>query len=148
MKRQYKHLGWVLLAVSSSACSEPDVSIIDGGRLCVYGAAPAAPGSHGPPQAFVTDQPITVTVSTEDCISVCVQDEVATCSVSLAGTTLTVRSELSYDEPPEGEGCIALCGSLTAVCESPPLPMGDYTIAHGDDRRSLAVPSTDVPPCG
>ncbi|MBW2456172.1 MAG: hypothetical protein JRI68_16755, partial [Deltaproteobacteria bacterium] len=117
------------------------------GQLCVYGEAPEVPGSHGPPQTFVGDQPIYVTVSTDSCISACIQDEVASCTVSRSGTTLTVTSELSYDEPPEGEGCIALCGSLTAECSSPPLPPASYSIVHGDAHHELGVPSADVPPC-
>ena len=134
-------------AAALCACAEPDVTLIDAGQLCVYGAAPEVPGSYGPPQIFDSDQPVVVTVSTESCISACIQDEVATCAVTRSGATLTVVSELSYDEPPDGEGCIALCGSLTAECQSPPLPTGSYAIIHGDAQYQLGVPSVDVPPC-
>ncbi len=147
MNQQSKLLGLATLAIAVTACAGPDVELVDDGRLCVYAVAPETPGSHGPTQAFDSNQPVFVTVTTEECISACIQNEVASCSVSRSGTTLTVRSELSYDDPPDGEACIAVCGSLTALCNSQRLPAGAYTIVHGNARHELAVPSTGVEPC-
>ncbi|RLB65406.1 MAG: hypothetical protein DRI90_02090, partial [Deltaproteobacteria bacterium] len=69
MNQQSKLLGLVTLATAVGACAGPDVEIIDGGELCVYAVAPDPPGSHGPSQTFDSNQPVTITVSTDECIS-------------------------------------------------------------------------------
>ncbi len=137
-------LAWLSLA----GCFQPDVERFDEGKLCLYAHAPESPGMAGPAQDFAVGEPLFASVSTEDCISACIENELATCAVRVAGNLITVHSELSWDEPPGEQVCIALCGSLGAVCTSGPLAAGVYTVTHGGELRVLSVPSTNIAPCG
>ena len=134
--------------VIATACSGPDVERIDEGKLCIYASMPDSPGMEGPTQDFVAGEPVFVSVSTEDCISACIENELAACTVTVDGEQLTVSSELSWNEPSGEQACIDLCGSLGAICASDPLPTGAYQVVHGSTQRTLSIPSNGVEPCG
>ena len=137
----------VILTLAPSACGGPDVEASDVGKLCVYATAPANPGANSPAQSFASEKQIHVSVTLDNCLSACIRNELASCSVAQQGQRLIISSGFSYDDPAAGEACIALCNSLSAVCQTGPLAAGNYVIEHGDDEYALSVPSKDVPPC-
>lgn len=113
MKHSTAILGVVLSSVT--ACGGPDFEASDEGTLCLYGADPSSDGVDHDAQNYDAGAPVYVTVRYGDCISACVQNKVATCSVTQDGDSLTVHSHFSYDDPPAEEVCIALCGTLGAL---------------------------------
>jgi len=135
------------LALAPCGCNSADVETSDVGKLCVYATTPASPGANSPEQSFVSDQQIYVSVTLDNCLSACIRNEVASCSVAKEGQRLIVSSNFSYDKPEAGKACIALCNSLSAVCQTEPLSAGSYVVEHGSDEYTLTVPSQDVPPC-
>jgi hypothetical protein len=129
----------ILLALCGSACSSETVDAEDEGKVCL-GAPPWEPQAGS--DAIEADQRLAISVTYDECLSACIRDEFAQCSVSLEGDRIVVQSEFSYREPAPGKACIAVCYALTAECQSPPLAAGDYTLVHGDRETPLAVPSS------
>ncbi len=119
---------------------------IDEGALCLYAQAPEVPHTNGPAQLYEADQALFVTV-TLGCLSACIQDEQASCSVHREQDTLVVNSVHTYDPPPAHTGCIALCHALSATCSTEPLPAGQYQLQHGDHVVALSIPSSVEKPC-
>lgn len=69
------------------------------------------------------------------------------CSVSRDGNTLVVRSRY-WGERKDGATCEGMiCRPITASCETPALEPGRYTVAHGDERVDLRIPSLLRSPC-
>lgn len=138
---------WGLMAAAcASACADRSVVVEDTGRVCAYPAHPEAE----PPGSTVTyeaGQPVFFRVTVDECLSACIEEEVASCSVTRDGDRLVVRSTFSYDEPAGAQACIALCHSLEAVCESEPLEAGSYQVEHGDTTYPLVVPAAGTAPC-
>jgi hypothetical protein len=125
----------------------PENEARDEGRVCVYSDLPEVAGSNQPPQHLEAGQPLYFSVSYGDCLSACVRQEIASCGVELDQQELILQSHFRYDDPPPDQGCIAVCGRLTAVCRSPAVPAGRYEVRHGEARYALDLPSDVERPC-
>ena len=111
----------------------PDHEVLDAGQVCLTSAE--------------ADAPLTVTVTLDDCISACVDNEIETCSITVEGNTLRLTSAFSYDDADENEACIAICNAQQATCSSEALVPGDYVLEHGEQSHPIAIPTTDLPTC-
>lgn len=112
-------LGSMLLG----ACATEE-DLVDQGMACVSGEA-------GQPHDVSVDFGVCKSSSCDEVLH-------ASCSATLEGTTLTVEATArirSKDGP-----CTEDCGSVTAECETPPLPAGEYTLVYGEDSVALTVP--------
>jgi hypothetical protein len=84
-------------------------------------------------------QPHDVSVDFGLCTSSsCDQVEHASCTATLEGTTLTIEATARIRSK-DGQ-CTLDCGSVTAGCQTPPLPAGVYTLVYGEDSVELTVP--------
>lgn len=104
-------------ALLASGCGLHDEVITDEGQVCLAGEVQV----------------------TSPCVSACAENVDAGCSVDVAGRDITVVSHFAFDVP--DSACIALCGSLEARCELPPLAEGSYTVRHGDDTATIDMGS-------
>lgn len=136
----------VALSATLSGCGDDRVVRIDEGKLCVSSSAPDLPLRSAPEPTSPVETPVHVSVSL-GCVSACVQNEQAACTVTRHRDELRVHSVHAYDPPDPHQGCIALCGTVRATCVSEPLPSGEYTIRHGDRSYPLAVPAAAERSC-
>lgn len=112
------------------------------GRLCVLAGSPPL-AVEDMPQDFAADQPVTLDVMINSCVSGCAQDIEASCEIAVTGNALQVTSRGSYTEgTSSGIGCPDVCNFLRATCTTPPLAAGIYTVAHGGESVTLTIPST------
>lgn len=100
------------------------------------------------PQTFAADAPVYLRYFSTHCLSSsCDTDRESGCTVQLEGNVLRVESHLEWTRGP-GPACTDDCGIMTAVCQSPPLPAGTYTVRHGAQEMVLTVPSESAQaPC-
>lgn len=142
--------GGALLALAlttcCAACGSDRVTRVDEGKICLYATEPETPHQNAPAQSYLDGESVHVSV-TLGCVSACIENEEASCTVVREGQTLHVHSAHSYDPPEPETACIALCGTISAVCASQPLPAGEYEVMHGEERHPLLVPSTVEQPC-
>jgi hypothetical protein len=124
-------------------CVDSHVEASDEGRVCAYAAHPDE--AKGKTQEFDAGQRVFFTVTYDECLSACIRNEVATCTVAREGSTLVVESDFAFDEPDGKQACIAVCYALDATCETDPLEAGSYRVDHGDDSYTFVVPSTAEP---
>lgn len=145
----------VLVSLLAIACSSDPTpagnprSFVDQGRVCLYPEG-TDPGTASVPSTdlvtYVADGALLVTVQAPECLSSsCSKDRKAECTVTLRGSVLDVRSQLSFRN--EGSTCTTDCGALVARCKSPPLPVGTYRIQHGTSALTLNIPSSRRPSC-
>lgn len=92
------------------------------------------------PLDVAVGQPLDV-VFEDTCLSSCYEHGKHVCSVELVGTELRVSSTLSYERvgkvcPEGGSGG----GCHPAVCSTPALAEGSYTLVYGEAKLSFAVP--------
>ncbi len=133
------------LLAGTAACGtqQPDVVATDEGKVCAF-SAESATGSE---QSFLPNEAVYFRVTYDECLSACINNEVATCAVERNGDKLVVSSDFSYSEPSGSEPCILICYTLAASCKTEPLEAGTYQVEHGDNAYPLSIPATDVDPC-
>ena len=143
----------MLLLLLPSGCDSLDSwqahTMTDQGRVCLYADTEAASGywlGDHEDQSFVPDASVAVGFYPHVCLSSsCSRFANASCSVSLDGSTLTVSGSASYEQNVSPNvGCTSDCGLLQAVCETPSLPAGSYTLVFAGMQASFEVPSTDT----
>lgn len=120
------------------------VELEDAGELCLLdgGGDARFDGIEGGAQTLVEGNRVRFRVAVPGCLSSsCDVSREAHCAVKTKGNTLIVESYLAYNAM-ERESCTMDCGKLFATCESEPLELGQYEVVHGDQIRSLTVPST------
>jgi hypothetical protein len=86
---------------------------------------------------------VAVVVSARECLSAsCSRDVGGECSASLDGTTITITSEIFWEqnESPVAS-CTEDCGDASVTCSIADLPAGTYTVVHGEDEQPLVVPT-------
>ena len=154
--RSVSSLAWLALLSAPLALGCSDDGIGGGdelvefentGRVCLL----ADPQSFADsPQDFVANQPLTVQVTFDSCLSSsCTRDETAVCEAIADGATVAVTSSASYlDTTNSAQGCTDDCQTLSVTCEVAGLPDGDYSVSHGGNTLSFTIPSS-VPtaPC-
>lgn len=134
----------VLVFAACEGGRSPDpmpIELVDEGMACMEGRASGS---------FAADQPVTVTVDWNVCLSSsCTDDKMASCTVTVADRTVTIETRASWlDTSAAGQGCTDDCGLLQTSCETPPLAAGVYTFVLDGRSVTITVPSTvPVPPC-
>jgi hypothetical protein len=125
-------------------------SFEDEGRICLYpgGSSAADPfGWRTSPLSYEGNRALDIVITMPDCLSgSCSFDEKAECTADVEGGVIRVKSSASYRE--QGTTCTTDCRALVAKCSTAALPLGTYTVQHGDTTLALTVPSTTAPPCG
>ncbi|MCR9165352.1 MAG: hypothetical protein ACE37F_24100 [Nannocystaceae bacterium] len=119
----------LLMLAALCACDVPDEVIVDEGQVCVD---PDAVATHE------TTGDLVFTVVLDECISACAQTETS-CEAQLQGREIVVHSQGTWSD--SGDPCIAVCGTLEAECVLHDVPPGQYTVTHGEDTWTLALPS-------
>ena len=84
----------------------------------------------------------TVEVYQGGCMSSsCDRNEVASCTATLDGTTITVTSSFSWETATSGVDCTDDCGFLIAECDlASALDDGVYTLVHGSETTTISLP--------
>jgi len=130
-------------ALTAAGCSSWNpVSVENGGDLCV-----GADGFMLDPNEDVQLQSDTATTwswKADTCLSSsCSRNVVPSCTVTVAGSAVTVTSSATWEEL-RGlyVACTLDCVFVTATCAFPALPAGTYTLKHGARETPLTVPST------
>jgi hypothetical protein len=123
------------LMLLALGCGGPweTVSYVDEGILC----------------AEVRNGRLGVTVSAPECLSSnCSRDVEASCTATLDGATIEVRSEISWeDKHGPFARCNEDCGDATATCDAGLIADGNYTVVLGDARIPLTIPVPDEGSC-
>jgi len=119
-------------------CSE-EVVLDNAGTACLSTSGDWPEGG----QDFVADQPLTVVVRFDDCLSSsCDTNRQANCEISMTGDRIVVTSTASYtDEGGAGSSCTTDCVVFETSCETPALAEGDYTLVYGDEELAFHVGS-------
>jgi hypothetical protein len=106
-------------------------SYVDEGALCFEGTATE----------------VTVWVDPQLCLSSsCSRAFQGSCTATLADTTITVTSDISWEQNVGvGVDCTDDCGSTAVSCTLPPLADGTYTVLFGTEQVELVIPTTQ--PC-
>lgn len=101
------------------------------------------------PQQFTVNQPVTVSFSVFGCLSSsCSRDLEASCTVTRNGEAFAVTTAASYtDLTAQNRACTDDCHRLSAICETGPLPAGNYTFTYGGETLALTIPSEVSAPC-
>jgi hypothetical protein len=136
-----------LAAIPVLAACGALVSLEDQGTACVVGTPlMESQNGEGPDvTTYEADAPVTINVVLEDCASGCVEDIEASCSVELAGTTLSVSASASYREPSGIGACPDVCVVIDAQCTSPALPAGTHTVEYAGMSTTFDVPDQREP---
>lgn len=148
-----------MLLVVAACTDEPDTTVTNRGRGCAYAWPPTWDVNTEPsndPQvrpevptgydvrAFATNEPALLWVRTT--ASACATDVRASCSVEQRGNELVFTSHASWNEhdckireaPPV----------VTALCKSPALEAGTYSVRFGERGATFAVPDdASLDPC-
>lgn len=108
------------------------VSYVDEGALCI--------------EAGATD--LTVNVDPGECLSSsCSRAFTGACTVTLDGNTITVTSDIAWEQNvAEGAECTDDCGSTAASCTLATPADGTYTVMFGAEETELVVPVTGTCP--
>jgi len=85
-------------------------------------------------------QALHVTVEWQGCFSRCDTEVQASCSVEQAGPVLRVSSLFSRITAGPDVPCTEACQRQVAVCKTPKLKAGSYTVAFGEQSLSVRVP--------
>ncbi|MDB4972371.1 MAG: hypothetical protein JWN48_712 [Myxococcaceae bacterium] len=137
-------LAWSMVACDSDVAHRQH----DDGQVCLSNAALPAGARGLGPQVFAAGAPAFVSVVADTCLSSsCDHDRQATCTATLQGSELVVTSAFEWTSKGGDHACTADCGSLTASCQTPPLPAGHYTVRQGDVSTTFDVPGTLAAPC-
>jgi hypothetical protein len=123
----------VLALVGCNADDERTLE--DVGGLCVLGDGDSANTS------YVEDMSVDVHVVLDDCASGCASDIMASCSIELDGTTLSVHASGSYQVAGGNVACPLVCLPVEATCTSAPLAAGTYTVEYAGETTTITVPS-------
>jgi hypothetical protein len=110
-------------------------------RLAVCAVAPGG-GAEYPlvsteAQTYAVLEPLELHVVASGCGAACVDDLVQSCEVSVEAQVLRVQASFSWSER-RGE-CVLICAPIKAVCTTPPLSAGQYTVALGTRTTTLTV---------
>jgi hypothetical protein len=121
----------VLVLLAFGGCGLPGieewqlVTYIDDGELCFQNE-----GTN-----------LIIAVTAPDCLSSsCSQDLGGTCVPTVDNLTITLTSEVFWQQYVGALDCTADCGAPTVTCAIAGLPNGTYTVIHGDDQVQLVVP--------
>lgn len=129
-----------------AACSCGEVAIGTGqqvtsneGEVCLH----ADPELDVGEQVFEVGQPVHVEVRLDRCLSSsCDVDRAMSCTVD----QLAITSVARWTNRAAPEGCTDDCGTLSATCETLPLPAGTHVFTFNGDTIALTVPSTTPEP--
>lgn len=84
---------------------------------------------------------VDVLVRIPECLSSsCSRDFVGTCSVAVDGNTITLQSDISWEQNVGDVTCTDDCGSPDASCVITGLGDGTYEVIFGDQTIPLTVP--------
>lgn len=102
------------------------VSYVDEGELCIEGS----------------DTDVTIWVDPQECLSSsCSRAFMGSCEATVQGATITVTSDISWEENRgPNVACTDDCGSTAVSCALPALADGTYTVIFGSEQRELVVP--------
>jgi len=105
-----------------------EVSYVDEGQVC-----------HD-----AVDGVLTLTVAVQECLSSsCSRDLVTSCEATLDGTTLTLTSDIHWeDNMADGATCTDDCGLPAATCELENVPDGTYTLDFDGQSYTIEVPGS------
>lgn len=135
-----------LLLIFAGCEDEPAYETItyeNEGRLCLRGSKTEGADVLFESDMLEEDQTVFVKVFFPTCLSSSCDTQLETsCSVALIGNDLVVDSSGSYETPVGDPICTLDCGVMSASCEAPPLPAGNYTVTHGDYSGVLTIPSS------
>jgi hypothetical protein len=115
--------------------------VTDDGAMCLYPAGRLDPWE--PPESYFLEagDRLRATVTYEGCLSKsCDINRVASCDFRWDGDVLLLKSRLTFDEV-MGPMCTLDCGTMSATCESDPLPAGEILVQWGERLRRFTVPS-------
>lgn len=104
---------------------------VDEGELCATGGG---------------TEPVVIQVDAGECLSSsCSRDFVGSCTATLEGSTITVTSDISWEQNVSPDAsCTEDCGATVASCELPAVPDGVYTVVLGAESVELTAPSAVV----
>jgi hypothetical protein len=90
---------------------------------------------------------LTAMVRVQECMSSsCSRDYVSSCALSFDGTSLTLQSDISWEDNISPDAmCTDDCGIPLAECTLADLPDGTYEVAFGAETLTLVWPLTE--PC-
>ncbi len=106
------------------------VSYIDEGDVC-FGTVDA-------------DADSTVSVVVQDCMSSsCSRAFQGACTAAVAGTEITLTSDISWEDATGNIDCTDDCGIPATSCTLEGLAEGTYNVTFGTESLTLAVPSSE-----
>jgi hypothetical protein len=92
------------------------------------------------------DSDVAIRVDPQECLSSsCSRAFEGSCTASLQDNTITVSSDIAWEENVGNVSCTDDCGSTAVECTLPALADGTYTVIFGDQQIELQVPITE--PC-
>jgi hypothetical protein len=101
------------------------ITYIDDGELCFQ--------SQGPD--------LLIAVTAPDCLSSSCSEQLGGgCEPVVDNLTITLTSEVYWQQYVGVLDCTDDCGAPTVSCKIAGLPEGTYTVLHGDDQVQLVVP--------
>lgn len=141
MAPNLRSLASTLLPLALAACGVTHSFDQTSDRLALCALAPGG-GAEYPlvptePQTYAVLESLELHVVAAGCEAACVDDLVQSCEVSVEGQVLRVQANFSWAER-SGE-CVLICAPIKAVCTTPPLAAGQYTVALGTRTTTLTV---------
>ena len=99
------------------------------------------------PASLRTDHAINFGVFAPGCAAPeCVRDPTMQCWADVEGSVITLHTRYSGWEKP-GATCTSDCAPVSAQCNTPLMPKGEYTIVYADQKWKVRVPSVFKPGC-
>jgi hypothetical protein len=130
-----------LLPLALAACGATYAFDQTSDRLALCALSPGESSQYPldrlEPQTYAALEPLELHVVAAGCEAACVDDLVQSCEVSVEGQVLRVRASFSWSE--RSGDCVLICAPIKAVCTTPPLPAGQYTVALGTRTTTLTV---------
>lgn len=137
-----------LVPLALAACGTSEAYDQTSDRLALCALAPGDtsmyPLSPPEPQTYAADRALELHVVAAGCEAACVEDLVQGCSVAVEGQTLRVQASFSWAQS-SGE-CVLICAPIKAICTTPPLAAGQYTVALGTRTTTLTVGASAAAP--
>ncbi|CAN5882898.1 hypothetical protein BH11MYX4_BH11MYX4_40020 [soil metagenome] len=115
-----------------------------GDTICI---GPATAGAKS--RALKAGQPIAVTVLHRNlCLGASCTKAPGKCTAKRKGFDIVVSAQFPTSTTRPTQPCTEDCSAIAATCRTDGLPRGSYTIALGDQKRTLEIPAASAPACG
>jgi hypothetical protein len=140
----------VIVGLTASSCGDnwETQTSRNQGTLCISSDQSALNAFNETPAQRVASNSVVFVGIASPCMSgSCDRNASGTCQVQLDGQQISVTSEFEWETNRGSDQCTADCQRTLAICATPPLPSGHYTVQHGVVMLSLNVPGVVTVPC-